>query len=51
MLLKFSYMLSGLSFNIGQAIHRKYDSEGVYNTHTYNGRKCKEIVFSNEEES
>lgn len=50
-LLRFGFLLSDLSFNIGQAIHRKYDPDGVYNTHTYNGKKCREIIFSNEEES
>ncbi len=47
----FGWMLGNISFSIGQTIHKKYDSEGIYNTHTYNGKKLREMVFSNEEES
>ncbi len=48
---KVAWILGNLSFAIGESIHKKYDPEHTYNTHTYNGKKCSEIIFSNEEES
>ncbi len=50
-LIKLAWMMGNLSFAIGQSIHKKYDPEHVYNTHTYNGRDCTEMIFSNKEES
>ncbi len=49
--IKFAWLLSDLSFKITQSIHKKYAPEHVYNTHTYNGKSCREMVFSNEKES
>lgn len=51
MMLKLAWMLNNLSFAISGFIHKKYDPEHAYNTRTYNGKKCSEIIFSNEEES
>lgn len=50
-LIKLVWLLNNLSFTIGQSIHKKYDPEYIYNTHTYNGKDCKEMIFSNKEES
>ncbi len=51
MLLKLAWLLSDLSFTIGQSIHEKYDPEHIYNTRSCNRKDCKEMIFSNEEES
>ncbi len=50
-IVKLAWILGNLSFAMGQFIHKKYDPKHTYNTHTYNGKKCSEIIFSNEEES
>lgn len=50
MLIKLAYVLGNLSFAITQLVHKKYDPGHVYNTHTYDGKDCTEMIFSNEEE-
>lgn len=48
-LMKFSRLLSELSFDIRHSIYHKHDPNHVYNKWSY-GKKCNEIIFSNEKE-